>query len=231
VCLDGGFHGGDSRTSPGAGPVSVAWIAQLSCAIDWDGESERHSDFDFRIFGEDRDTDVSGKRFLDDFKRCFDEVEQPLIVTFGGRRTLLPAVRYAFLAADIPFPRLNQARDRWSGYFAPHAADWHFDLAEHLCFGGIQRGYGLSRMARDCGATTEIAGFLSGNDPNSSILRSVAVYLLYARVKYGAGMMTRDARRSAESALETLFETDNEDDKHTVEFLKTISSNAFFGSS
>lgn len=175
-------------------------FVQVRADLFWDGEIEVCRNFGFdvvRLAGRCPDTT---RRRLEQYAARFTACELPLLITVGGQRTVIPVLRSMAVVYDVPFPQVAHLPDRVGGP-PREAVAVHFDIAEYLRAGCRTPGAVLTDLLEACGLSAEVVRGLGRSSLIGAFLRAIATCLVYLRISYVAGRMTRDARVRAEDDL------------------------------
>lgn len=194
----------EGARTPRLARLGAAWgaprcLVQICGEVVWDGDSERYAHFDLetiRIGGAAATADRLA-RYATRLALC----EQPLLVSFGGRRTLFPALRWLAVIHGVPFPEITCISSRVGTVFGRLPPPVHFDIAQYLGLGGYRPEMVLAALATACGVSDALVRDMRRATLGGALLRVVATTLIYFRLAYVAGRLSREVRIRAEHAV------------------------------
>lgn len=99
---------------------------------------------------------------LESFARQLSLLDNPVIVTAGGRRTDLPFLRYRCLARGVELSALHLSMTSKLSYFDRYDQNWHLDLCDLLCGHGASIPLTLAELCCLCGLDRLVQGLSGG---------------------------------------------------------------------
>jgi predicted PolB exonuclease-like 3'-5' exonuclease len=84
------------------------------------------------------------------------ERDKPRVVTWNGRGFDIPVLLLRAMVHGVPVGYWHQAGDKWNGYRARYAPDWHCDLMDALADHGAAVKLGLNEAAAAVGLPGKI---------------------------------------------------------------------------
>lgn len=124
---------------------------------------------------------------LHGFSQEMSRLGRPLILTYGGRRRVLPILRHRALARGVPLHVLRTTAGN-GAYFSRFNPDWHFDLEDVLAGTGAIAPLPLDDLCHAMGLGSLDPGELEAPTQMLTV-RLVATYAIYLRYLAMLGCM------------------------------------------
>lgn len=159
------------------------------------------------------------------------EREKPRVVTWNGRAFDVPVLVLRSMIHGISTAYWYQAGDRWNGYRARYASDWHCDLMDALADHGAAVKLGLDETANALGLPGKIGA--SGaevevliNDGRLDVVRAYCecdalnLFVLYVRWAFLTGRTDAEGHNDALRSLLTHLDEGRNQHPHFGDFIE-----------
>jgi hypothetical protein len=143
------------------------------------------------------------------------EAWKPRLVTFNGRGSLIPVLRYASMRHGLTARWIHEAGDRWTGYGARFSPERHIDMMDWLSDLHASPYASLSDVAAALGLPGE--GDPAQEDARSRAERRAAIiFLVFIRYELFLGHMSAASHRDAVSSLALVLAAKGEMSSHAA---------------
>ena len=150
-----------------------------------------------RVFAAHAKSAASEAGALAELRSAFRAADDsPLLVTYGGRRSILPHLVTRCVIANVEFAELHMAEYcGWTG-------ERHVDVADLLTNGGVTAAPELDALAMRCGIVCQIAR----TPADAAALRALKTHAIWVRVlRHAARLAAPDLAWTVAAADERAF--------------------------